>query len=302
MNPDQPDVRNETPLSSWKEIASYLQRNVATVRRWEKSEGLPVHRHSHQSRSSVYAYPSEIDVWRASRKVVAEPPPPLPLWKTLLAPPRSLAFGVTLALCLVMVGNGIRPQVASAQEISRRRVWAGPTVDRDASVTRDGRYFAFMLKKDNVTDIAIRDVATGEERRITNQSSTSVCRGSVDIPLISRDGKWIVYGVWDENDSFELCVVNATGDPAPRQLYRSNEVPFIEPHDWSPDGTQLAVSFSRRDRVSQFGLLSVSNGALRVLKTVGWDTPSELKFSPDGKYLAYDLMRGEDLEGAIFSF
>ena len=297
MNPNQPDLRNETPLSSWKEIAAYLQRNVATVRRWEKGEGLPVHRHSHQSRSSVYAYPSEIDVWRASRKTVAEPPPPLPLWKTVLAPPRSLAIGVTLAMCLVMVGNGIRPQVASAQEVSRRRVWAGPTVDRDASVTQDGRYFAFMLKKDNVTDIAVKDAATGEERRITNQTSTSVCRGSVDVPLISRDGKWVVYGVWDEKEWFELCVVNTIGEPAPRQLYRSNEVPFMEPYDWSPDGTQLAVSLSHRDRVSQIGLLSVSNGALRVLKTVGWDTPSELRFSPDGKYLAYDLMRGEDLEG-----
>src|SRR5678816_1264258 len=90
-------------LESWKEIGAYLQRDVRTAHRWEKEEGLPVHRHSHNRRSSVYAYPSEIDAWRASRKIVPEPPPPLPLWKTLLAPSRSLAVGVTLALCLVMV-------------------------------------------------------------------------------------------------------------------------------------------------------------------------------------------------------
>ena len=33
-----------TRLDSWKEIAAYLKRHVTTVRRWEKHEGLPVHR------------------------------------------------------------------------------------------------------------------------------------------------------------------------------------------------------------------------------------------------------------------
>jgi hypothetical protein len=84
-------------LESWKEIGEYLQRDVRTLGRWEKEEGLPIHRHSHKSRSSVYAYKAEIDAWRISRKIVPEPPPPLPLWKTLLASPRSLALGITMA-------------------------------------------------------------------------------------------------------------------------------------------------------------------------------------------------------------
>src|SRR5436190_10570383 len=74
MNANQPN-NTEEPLSSWKEIGAYLQRNEATARRWEKEEGLPIHRHSHKRRSSVYAYPSEIDTWRAGRKVAAEPAP-----------------------------------------------------------------------------------------------------------------------------------------------------------------------------------------------------------------------------------
>ena len=45
--------RGERPLESWKEIGAYLQRNVVTARRWEKEEGLPIHRHSHKSRSSI---------------------------------------------------------------------------------------------------------------------------------------------------------------------------------------------------------------------------------------------------------
>ena len=60
-------------LHSWKEIAAHLGRGVRTVQRWEQSEGLPVHRHEHQERSSVYAYQSELDSWWQSRRLVLEP-------------------------------------------------------------------------------------------------------------------------------------------------------------------------------------------------------------------------------------
>ena len=55
-------------LESWKQIAAYLDRHVTTVRRWEKQESLPVHRHAHSKLDSVYAYPSELDAWIESRK------------------------------------------------------------------------------------------------------------------------------------------------------------------------------------------------------------------------------------------
>lgn len=55
---------NTDRLDSWKEIASYLRREVRTVQLWEKKEGLPVHRHFHKRLGSVFAYRSEIDVWQ----------------------------------------------------------------------------------------------------------------------------------------------------------------------------------------------------------------------------------------------
>lgn len=65
-----PEVRSEQ-LDSWKQIAVYLRREVRTVQRWEKSEGLPVHRHYHVKGGTVYALKEEIDVWLAGR---AQPP------------------------------------------------------------------------------------------------------------------------------------------------------------------------------------------------------------------------------------
>src|SRR6266852_5349596 len=65
-----PSVRQqEDPLDSWKEIAAYLHRDVKTVQRWEKREGMPVHRHQHDRMGSVYAFSSELDAWVQSRRL-----------------------------------------------------------------------------------------------------------------------------------------------------------------------------------------------------------------------------------------
>ena len=68
-----PPVRPvEDRLDSWKEIAAYLKRDVTTVQRWEKREGMPVHRHLHDRMGSVYAFSSELDAWAHSRRLRLE--------------------------------------------------------------------------------------------------------------------------------------------------------------------------------------------------------------------------------------
>ena len=54
-------------LSSWKNIAAYLDRGVRTVQRWETTLGLPVHRMSAGQLAPVFAYEREIDLWLVDR-------------------------------------------------------------------------------------------------------------------------------------------------------------------------------------------------------------------------------------------
>src|SRR5205085_1006138 len=68
------------------------------------------------------------------------------------------------------------------------------------------------------------------------------------------------------------------------------------PWDWSPDGKWIAVAISRVDKTAQIGIISVADGTLRVLKSVDWRGSTMLVFSPDGKYLAYDLTAGDGVE------
>jgi hypothetical protein len=67
-NDEQRINGSDDRLESWKEIAAYLKRGVRTVQRWEQAEGLPVHRHHHGKRGTVYAFREEIDAWRENRK------------------------------------------------------------------------------------------------------------------------------------------------------------------------------------------------------------------------------------------
>lgn len=59
------DVPEIHVLTSWKEIASYVNRSVRTVQRWEEAFGFPVRR-LHGDEGSVYALKEEVDTWLRS--------------------------------------------------------------------------------------------------------------------------------------------------------------------------------------------------------------------------------------------
>ena len=64
----------EDRLDSWKEIAAYLGRGIRTVQRWEREEGLPVHRLAHDKRGSIYARREELTAWWESRRLTLAVP------------------------------------------------------------------------------------------------------------------------------------------------------------------------------------------------------------------------------------
>ena len=89
--PPKPSIVTPGPglrLDSTKEIANYLKRSPRTVHRWEREEGLPVHRHQHRKKGTLYAYASEIDDWLKGRvKKEGEA-------RTAVPPTSSLAVGL----------------------------------------------------------------------------------------------------------------------------------------------------------------------------------------------------------------
>lgn len=81
-------------LESWKQIAAYLERSERTVRRWEASEGLPVHRREHEKQDTVFAYKHEIEAWSRLR---TKCPPDLSIDEVESLPPVKPANNAYLA-------------------------------------------------------------------------------------------------------------------------------------------------------------------------------------------------------------
>src|ERR1700734_2439757 len=59
-------------LDTWKEIGAFFGRDERTVKRWESTRGLPVHRVPGAGRANVYAYTDELAEWLSGTKINAE--------------------------------------------------------------------------------------------------------------------------------------------------------------------------------------------------------------------------------------
>lgn len=166
-------------LDSWKGIASYLGRSEKTVRRWEETEGLPVHRLHHEKRASVYAYTNELEQWRETRKMAVEcdpapaddgaernneaPPAPLePVDKTtsrlgkrwlpwLIAVVMTIISGV--GLLAGMYWGRLRHLIAPGPSLVRIRSLAVLPF-KNISNNTEQEYFADGLTEELITDLA----------------------------------------------------------------------------------------------------------------------------------------------------
>jgi Tol biopolymer transport system component len=164
-----------------------------------------------------------------------------------------------------------------------RQVWAGPNDDLLGAPTRDGRYLTFQDWPSE--DLAVRDLVTGEKRRLTHKDpGFEFAIGSLPSP----DGRQVAY-TWSNKDHFyDLRIVGMDGSN-PRVLHADDHLEYVSPWDWSPDGQSVLAVFSGRDNKSQIALVAVKDGSVKVLKAFDRQAPQRPRFSPDGRFVAYGV-------------
>jgi Tol biopolymer transport system component len=176
-----------------------------------------------------------------------------------------------------------------------RAVWTGEAVDLFGTVSPDGRYLTYTdwLATGN---LMLRDLEAGTSRALTGNTSYGEL-GEAGFSAISRDGERAVFGWTPRETSREELRVMSLDRPgleASRLLRQCTEGESVRPFDWSPDGRLVVVLVEGKDRSSQIAIVDAGSGALRPLESIEWRATKQALFSPDGRYVAFDLASGED--------
>jgi Tol biopolymer transport system component len=245
----------EDRLDSWKEIAAYLDRDVTTVQRWEKREGMPVHRHLHDRMGSVFASRAELDTWARSRNLRAAPenldntpsadPPANPPHPAISTSPTRWKFVVALAAAgvAVAIGAGLwfqrteyfwRNPIADAR-FQKLTDFEG--VEQAAAVSRDGQFVAFLSDRDGQTDVWVAQVGSGQFHNLTRGSAQELVNPSVRTLGFSPDGSLVTFWVRKQGGSTggDISVWGVPTLGGQPRLYLEGVAEF----DWSRDASRL---------------------------------------------------------------
>jgi Tol biopolymer transport system component/imidazolonepropionase-like amidohydrolase len=199
----------------------------------------------------------------------------------------SVAFSALGDLWILNVGNPTPEQITN-----------DPWVEVDPAWSPDGSRLAYGSDREGPVDIWLRDMDSGQERRLTEGGGT--------VPAWSPDGREIAYAseVWPERTIRVVDV--ATGET---RTVRSGLNSPGRP-TWSPDGSQLGVSahwtYSSRFRegVNRILLMPSTRGAAEAAEldpnvqaerfldyvphgSVGTRATDGPVWSPDGRWIAY---------------
>ena len=253
LPPDEPPRKEARAdrLDSWKEIAVYLGRDVTTVQRWEKREGMPVHRHLHDRMGSVYAFRAELDAWTQSRSPrtsqdaadIASGGPPPPAARTAPARRPLILAASAIGVSLLAIGAGLWLR---ANEF----FWRSPTADarfqtvtdfdgveQAAAISRDGRFVAFLSDRDGPMDVWVTQVGSGQFHNLTKGSASELINPSVRTLGFSPDASFVTFWMrrrdGSTGEAISLWAVPTLGGQ-PRPLFEG-----AAESDWSPDATRL---------------------------------------------------------------
>jgi Tol biopolymer transport system component len=242
----------EDRLDSWKEIAAYLKRDVTTVQRWEKREGMPIHRHLHDRMGSVYASRADLDAWMRTRNLQAaqqngngslatpstQLPAPIspkrwPLILTLSAVAAAIAAGIFLRL--QRTDHFWRNPIADAKF---QTVTDFDGHEQAAAISRDGHFVAFLSDRDGQMDVWVTQAGSGQFHNLTRGSAPELINPDVRTLGFSPDGAFVTYwirkpSVAKGGDIGIWAVPTLGGEPKPY-------LEGVAEYDWSRDGGRLA--------------------------------------------------------------
>ncbi len=222
-------------LESWKEIAAYLRRDVTTVQRWEKREGMPVHRHLHGKLGSVYAFRADLDAWSRSRSVAAAGAPRRSSAAAWFLVGAGAVLAISLAVWRLPPREAARANPLADARFVQLTDFDG--IEQAAAISPDGRFVAFQSDRDGRMDVWVTQVGTGRFFNLTRGGAPEIVNPSVRTLGFSPDGTLVTF--WARGRDHSKPDIGIWAAP----LLGGEARPYLEgvaEFDWSRDGARLA--------------------------------------------------------------
>jgi Tol biopolymer transport system component len=270
-------MENNDSLGSWKAIAAYLNRDVTTVQRWEKREGMPVHRHIHDKRGSVYAFRSELDAWMRDRRPQLKDEPPQPSrWVKWVVGCAALALAIVGIALWQFYGTETAPRDAfSEARITPLTDFAGRELA--AAMSRDGKFVAFLSDRGGAMDVWVTQVGTGQFTNLTQGRAPELYNPEVRSVAFTPDGSQVTF--WtrtpDAPEPVNVWSVPTLGGTLREYLPGAVEV------DWSRDGSRLVFH-------------SAAPGDPTFVADANGGAPRQIHVAPPGTHSHYPVWSPDD--------
>jgi Tol biopolymer transport system component len=189
----------------------------------------------------------------------------------------------------------LAPKPRSAGVTSRKLFESSTLSFPYEAVSADGRYIAYPSIQPGPRGLMIRNVASGQERQLTDYGMSQLATTSA----FSPDSRMIAFRVSKRPDAQDLRIVRTDGT-GERVIFENENVTASHPQDWSPDGKHVLAVLSTKDRTRQISIIAVSDGSVRRIKTSDWrlGPPDDALFSLDGRHIVYDQLQQEGASAA----
>jgi Tol biopolymer transport system component len=261
-------------LDSWKEIAGYLKRSVRTVTRWEREEGLPVHRHLHSKSGTVYAFKPELDAWWTNRGKQIESQPS---HAHSTGPPWGRRESVAAGVAVLLLAGVIWFAVVRSSSTPALRVvplTTYPGLEGPPSLSPDGNQVAF----ERAGDIFVKQV---DSEALVQLTRTTLPEHA---PAWSPDGRQIAFS----RDRQGIFVISPLGG-GERKVADTQAPLLLKTMAWTPDGSSLLVSELTSSICASLFIITIETGQKTRLTwppepSIGDGWPA---VSPDGRTVAF---------------
>jgi Tol biopolymer transport system component len=241
---------------------------------------MPIHRHVHDKRGSVYAFRSELDAWLKDRRPApaSEPQQRAARWMIPFA-------AVVLAIAAIAGWWLLAPESEPPNPLANARIMPLTDfegIEQAAAISRDGKLVSFLSDRDGTLDAWISQIGSGAFHNLTKGAMAELQNPELRTVGFTPDGSLVTLWTRAGGPGGPVSVWAAPTIGGSLREYRAGAVEM----DWSSDGKQLV--FHTAEPGDPVFIVEPGESSPRRIHVAPKGTHNHFQvWSPDDRYIYF---------------